>query len=180
MRRLATCLCALALLAAACDLPTLEEERAHAQRLPQTSFLYAADGSLITTLHAGEDRVVVRWKDIPPAMVDATVAIEDQRFFDHAGVDLKALLRAAYVNVTEGRIAQGASTITQQLVKNLYLSSEETLARKLKEAYLAWQLEQRLTKEQILTRYLKPSTSATARTASRRPRGRTSAWTRRT
>ncbi|GBC86878.1 Penicillin-binding protein 2D [bacterium HR12] len=154
MRRLATCLCALALLAAACDLPTLEEERAHAQRLPQTSFLYAADGSLITTLHAGEDRVVVRWKDIPPAMVDATVAIEDQRFFDHAGVDLKALLRAAYVNVTEGRIAQGASTITQQLVKNLYLSSEETLARKLKEAYLAWQLEQRLTKEQILTRYL--------------------------
>ncbi len=154
MRRLAILLCALALLPTGCALPELEEERAQARPLPQTSFLYAADGSLITTLHAGEDRVLVRWKDIPEVMVDATVAIEDKRFFDHAGVDLKALLRAAYVDLTEGRIVQGGSTITQQLVKNLYVGSAETLTRKLQEAYLAWQLEQRLTKEQILTRYL--------------------------
>jgi penicillin-binding protein 1A len=155
MRRPAVLLCSLALLAQACGgLPRLEEERARAEPLPQTSFLYAADGSLITTLHAGQDRVLVRWADIPRVMADATVAIEDQRFWDHAGVDLKALLRATYVNVTEGRVVQGASTITQQLVKNLYVGHEETLSRKIREAYLAWQLERRLTKQQILTRYL--------------------------
>lgn len=155
MRRFLMGVCALALVAPACaNLPTLEEERAQARPLPQTSFLYAADGTLITTLHAGEDRVLVRWSDIPKVMADAVVAIEDQRFWDHSGVDLKALLRAAYVNVTEGRIVQGASTITQQLVKNLYVGGAETLSRKIREAYLAWQLERRLTKEQILTRYL--------------------------
>lgn len=154
MRRLLVVLWSLALLAQACNLPTLEEERAQAPPLPQTSLLFAADGSLITRLHAGEDRVVVRWADIAEVMVDATVAIEDQRFWEHAGVDLKALLRAAYVDLTEGRIVQGASTITQQLVKNLYVGSEESLSRKIKEAYLAWQLERKLTKEQILTRYL--------------------------
>ena len=147
-------LCLLTLLAQACTLPNLKEERENADALPQTSFLYAADGTLIAPLHAGEDRVVVKWVNIPRVMVDAVVAIEDQRFWDHAGVDLKALLRAAYVNATEGRVVQGASTITQQLIKNLYVGDEESLARKLKEAYLAYQLEQRRSKEQILTKYL--------------------------
>lgn len=147
-------LCALALVAQSCDLPDLKEERQNAQALPQTSFLYAEDGSLIAPLHAGEDRVVVKWKDIPQVMAAATVAIEDQRFWDHAGVDLKALLRAAYTNVTEGSVEQGASTITQQLVKNLYVGDEIALSRKFKEAYLAWQLEQNQTKEEILTEYL--------------------------
>lgn len=155
MRRLIVVVASLGLFAQACaSLPTLEEERARATPLAQTSFLYAANGTLITALHAGEDRVLVRWEDIPEVMADATVAIEDQRFWDHAGVDLRALLRAAYVDLTGGRIVQGASTITQQLVKNLYVGNEETLSRKIKEAYLAWQLEQRLSKERILTRYL--------------------------
>jgi 1A family penicillin-binding protein len=144
----------LALVASACNLPDLKEERQKATALPQTSFLYAADGTLITRLHAGEDRVVVKYHNIPQVMLDAVVAIEDQRFWDHSGIDLKALLRAAYVNATEGRVVQGASTITQQLVKNLYLSNEDTVGRKLEEAYLAWQLEQRLSKERILTKYL--------------------------
>ncbi len=147
-------LCALALLAQGCDLPDLKEERAKAEALPQTSFLYAADGTLITPLHAGEDRVVVKWTNIPRVVADAVVAIEDQRFWAHAGVDLKALLRALYVNATEGRIVSGASTITQQLVKNLYVGDEESVSRKVREAYLAWQLEQRLSKERILTKYL--------------------------
>lgn len=147
-------LCALALVMQACNLPDLKEERQSAQPLPQTSFLYAEDGTLITPLHAGEDRVIVGWKDIPRVMADATVAIEDQRFWDHGGVDLKALLRAAYANVTEGRVVQGASTITQQLVKNLIVGGEVTLSRKFKEAYLAWQLEGDESKEQILTEYL--------------------------
>jgi len=147
-------LCVLALVTQACDLPDLKKERENAEALPQTSFLYAEDGSLITPLHAGEDRVVVKWKDIPDVMADATVAIEDQRFWDHAGVDLRALLRAAYTNVTEGSVEQGASTITQQLVKNLIVGDEVSLSRKFKEAILAWQLEQEQSKEEILTQYL--------------------------
>ena len=144
----------LCLVAQACALPSLKEERRKASALPQTSFLYAADGTLITPLHAGEDRVVVKSRNIPDVMRDAVVAIEDQRFWDHAGIDVKALLRAAYVNATEGRVVQGASTITQQLVKNLYVGNEDTLSRKIKEAYLAWQMEHKLSKDQILTKYL--------------------------
>ena len=147
-------LAGLALVASACDLPDLKEERQKATALPQTSFLYAADGTLITRLHAGEDRVVVKYRNIPQVMRDAVIAIEDQRFWDHRGIDLRALLRAAYVNATEGRVVQGASTITQQLVKNLFLSNEDTVGRKVQEGYLAGQLEERLSKERILTKYL--------------------------
>ena len=144
----------LALIAAACNLPDLKDERKNASALPQTSFLYASDGSLITALHAGEDRVIVKTKKMPKVIRDAAVAVEDQRFYDHAGIDLRALLRAAYIDATSGRIVEGGSTITQQLVKQLYVGSEESLSRKIKEAYLAWQLEHKLTKDQILTKYL--------------------------
>ncbi len=143
-----------ALVASACNLPDLKEERQKAPPLPQTSFLYAADGTLLTPLHAGEDRVIVKTKNMPRLMRDAVVAIEDQRFYQHAGIDLRALLRAAYIDATSGRIVEGGSTITQQLVKQLYVGNEDTLGRKLEEAYLAWQLEHKLTKDQILTKYL--------------------------
>ncbi|HJU57247.1 MAG TPA: transglycosylase domain-containing protein [Actinomycetota bacterium] len=144
----------LALAVSACDLPTLKEARRDADALPETTFVYAADGTLITRLHAGEDRVIVGAKRIPKVVRDAVVAIEDQRFYDHRGVDLRAVLRAAYIDAARGEIVQGGSTITQQLVKNVYVGGEESVTRKLREAYLAYQLEQRLTKEQILTRYL--------------------------
>jgi penicillin-binding protein 1A len=153
-RRVAAGLLAAGLLAAACRVPNLERERAKAPALSQTSFLFASDGTLITSLHAAENRVVVPSKKIPDVMRDAVIAIEDKRFYDHHGVDLKALLRAAYVDATSGRIVEGGSTITQQYVKQAYVGDEETLTRKVKEAYLAWQLEQKLTKDQILTRYL--------------------------
>jgi penicillin-binding protein 1A len=143
-----------ALVASACEPPTLDEARREATALPQTTFLYAADGTLITRLHAGEDRVLVRPWRIPEVVRNAVVAIEDQRFYDHAGLDLRAVLRAAYIDATTGRIVEGGSTITQQLVKKLYVGDEETLDRKIREAYLAYQMEQRYTKEQILTRYL--------------------------
>jgi len=144
----------LALVASACALPSLREARQQSTALPQTTFLFAADGTLITRLHAGEDRVVVRQSRIPEVVRNAVIAIEDQRFYDHAGLDVRAVLRAAYVDVTTGRVVEGGSTITQQLVKNVYVGDEETIARKLREAYLAWQLENRLTKSQILTKYL--------------------------
>jgi penicillin-binding protein 1A len=144
--------CTLA--ASACDLPTLREAREEAIALPQTSFLYAANGALITRLHAGEDRVVVRATRIPEVVRDAVIAIEDQRFYEHNGLDLRALLRAAYIDATTGQVVEGGSTITQQLVKKAYVGDEQTIGRKVQEAYLAWQVEQRFTKEQILTKYL--------------------------
>ncbi|HEY8115506.1 MAG TPA: transglycosylase domain-containing protein [Actinomycetota bacterium] len=143
-----------ALAASACDLPSLHEARKSADALPETSFIYSADGALITTLHAGENRVVVRSRKIPDVMRDAVIASEDQRFYDHSGLDVRALLRAAYVDATTGRVVEGGSTITQQLVKKLYVGDEQTVGRKIREAYLAWQLEQRLSKDRILTRYL--------------------------
>ena len=143
-----------ALAASACDLPSLHEARESADALPETSFIYSADGALITALHAGENRVVVRSRKIPDVVRDAVIAIEDQRFYDHSGLDVRALLRAAYIDATTGEVVEGGSTITQQLVKKLYVGDEQTVGRKVREAYLAWQLEQRLSKDRILTRYL--------------------------
>jgi penicillin-binding protein 1A len=142
----------LAVVAGACGMPQLDDFQERS--LAQTTFLYASDGSLITELHAVEDRVVLRSRDMPTHLRDAVVAIEDRRFFQHRGVDPEAILRAAYVNATEGDIVEGGSTITQQLVKLLYVGDEASLRRKWDEAALAWQLEGRLTKDQILTKYL--------------------------
>lgn len=142
----------LLVFAASCDLPNIDDY----QPLPlaQTTFLYASDGSLITVLHATENRTVLREREMSPAIRDAAVAIEDRRFYMHHGVDLRAIARAAVVNANEGDVTEGGSTITQQLVKNLYVGTADTFRRKLDEAALAWQLEDRLSKEQILTRYL--------------------------
>ena len=82
------------------------------------------------------------------------IAIEDERFYYHHGVDLRAIIRAAYADVAAGTIVEGGSTITQQLVKQLYVGDDETFQRKIDEAMLAWQLEDQLSKEQILTKYL--------------------------
>jgi penicillin-binding protein 1A len=149
---LSACVLLLAGTLVSCSLPRLEDAR----KLPlaQTSFLYAADGSLITSLHATEDRVILPATKIPTSMRDAAIAIEDRRFYEHRGVDLRAIVRAFVVNARAGRAVEGGSTITQQLVKLLYVGDAETLGRKVDEATLALQLEARLTKEQILTRYL--------------------------
>jgi penicillin-binding protein 1A len=140
-----------AVLSAACGVQLEEYPR---RQLAQTSFVYAADDSTITELHAVEDRVVLPASRIPRWIRDAVVAIEDRRFYLHHGVDGRAILRATYVNLRDHTIVEGGSTITQQLVKNLYTGADRTFGRKLSEALLAWQLEDRLTKEEILTRYL--------------------------
>ncbi|HEX6208244.1 MAG TPA: PBP1A family penicillin-binding protein [Actinomycetota bacterium] len=145
---------AATLLAGACGLPTLEAERARPRPLPQTSFIYASDGTLLTALHAEQDRVVIGPRRIPRVMKDAVVAVEDQRFWTHGGVDVKAMIRAAAANVREGAIVQGGSTITQQYVKNTITGDERTVDRKMKEALLAFQLEQEMSKEEILAGYL--------------------------
>lgn len=101
----------------------------------------------------GGKREVLTFKEIPPVLVKAILAIEDRRFFDHSGVDISGLIRAALRNVSDERMSQGGSTITQQLIKNTYLSSEKTLGRKYAEAMLAISLEQRLSKDDIFALY---------------------------
>jgi penicillin-binding protein 1B len=103
---------------------------------------------------ARADRRLVRLGDIPPVLVEAVLAIEDQRFFDHPGVDVRRVVGAMWANLKAGRIVQGASTLTQQLVKNFYLGPQRTLRRKLREAVMACLLERRHTKEEILEAYL--------------------------
>lgn len=103
---------------------------------------------------AGEETRPVRLSEIPPHVVAAVLAVEDHRFYEHGGLDLRGLARAAWVNARSGRVAQGGSTITQQLVKNRLLSAERTLSRKLREAWLAAVLEWRYPKDTLLEAYL--------------------------
>ena len=101
-----------------------------------------------------EDRILVRLDQAPPYLVEALVAVEDREYFQHFGVSPKGIARAAYVNFTAGGVVQGGSTLTQQLVKNFYLSSERSLVRKGTEAIMAILLELHYSKEEILEAYL--------------------------
>ena len=93
-------------------------------------------------------------RELPPHLIQAVVAIEDRRFFEHSGIDGRGLLRAIYVNVRHRRFVQGGSTLTQQLAKNLFLTPERTIERKVKELLLAFWLERRFEKEDLLSIYL--------------------------
>ena len=114
--------------------------------------ILARDGSVITERGGGDDYVPLDL--LPPYVSDAVIATEDQRFYDHHGVDPLGMIRAAVANLREGRTVQGGSTLTQQLAKNLYLSHDRTYARKAEEFTLALWLESRLTKADILELYL--------------------------
>ncbi|MCV6607396.1 MAG: PBP1A family penicillin-binding protein [Campylobacterales bacterium] len=119
-----------------------------------TTQIYDAHGELIANLFDGEHRTYVHFDDIPPRVIEAIVAIEDTSFFEHPGVNFEAIFRAAYKVIVARKAVEGASTITQQVVKNLLLTREKTITRKAKEAILALKIERVLTKEQILERYL--------------------------
>jgi penicillin-binding protein 1A len=120
---------------------------------PQAVLLLDSHGRVFATIRAPQDREPVPSSQIPAVMKNAIVAAEDERFFAHSGVDPLAVLRAFWHDVT-GAHLQGGSTITQQYVKNVYTGAQRTALRKLREASLAVRLEQHLSKEQILTRYL--------------------------
>jgi penicillin-binding protein 1A len=107
----------------------------------QNSFVYAADGSLLGSIPAEQNRQPVALDQISPLLAEATVAIEDKRFYSHSGVDYEGIIRAAVKNLQEGEIVQGGSTLTQQLVRNLYIGREVSWERKTKEACLALKLE---------------------------------------
>jgi penicillin-binding protein 1A len=117
--------------------------------------IYANDDhTILATLRGSQSRILVETGQISPIMKQAIVAIEDKRFYEHNGVDLRGIARAVWADVAHKGVVQGGSTITQQLVKNSCVTSARTISRKLKEAALAWQLEQHWKKLRILTAYL--------------------------
>lgn len=120
----------------------------------ERSTVFAKDGSKLAVLYAEQDRDPAKFDEVPAQFVNAIVDIEDRNFFDHAGLDLRSELRAFLANAKSGKIRQGGSTITQQLVKNALLTPERSLDRKLKEALLSLRLEGELSKKQILEQYL--------------------------
>ena len=131
--------------------PTLDLAALDAQ--DKTSFIYDSEGNLITDYKGTEDRIMVSIDEIPEMLQNAFIAVEDARFYEHNGVDVKRIVGALVSNFTSGS-TQGGSTITQQLIKQTVLSSEQSYKRKLQEAYLAMELETRYTKKQILESYL--------------------------
>ena len=106
---------------------------------------------VLAVLRGSQSRVLLRSNEIAPVMKQAIVAVEDRRFYEHRGVDLHGILRAIWQDVRHKKVVEGGSTITQQFVKNTYVKKQRSIGRKLKEAALAWQLEQRWSKDRILT-----------------------------
>jgi len=121
--------------------------------LPVPTKVYSSDGKLIGSFGL-QNRIPVKLKDISMNMKYAILASEDARFYDHGAIDLVSMFRALIADIVHKKIVQGGSTITQQLVKNIYLTPSKTITRKLKEVILAYRLEKKLTKNQILNLYL--------------------------
>ncbi|MDE2573190.1 MAG: transglycosylase domain-containing protein, partial [bacterium] len=115
--------------------------------------VYARDGTLLADVYQ-KDRIWVGIDKIPPVVRDAFIATEDQDFYHHHGIDLRGIVRAALADYRHDAAVQGASTITQQLARALFLNDEKTIARKVEEALLAIQIERYYTKDEILERYL--------------------------
>ena len=137
------------------DLPDYKKLATYAP--PVATRLYAADGSLLIE-YAEERRVFIDYADLPPQLVNAFIAAEDQNFWTHPGIDVQGIIRAVANNTLRmfgaNTTLSGASTITQQVAKNFFLTSERTISRKIKEAILALRLERAFSKEHILTLYL--------------------------
>jgi penicillin-binding protein 1A len=129
---------------------------ARLQKQEVDGYIYAAVPSkrILAVLRGSESRIIIPSSEIDGRMKQAIVAVEDKRFYEHRGVDIHGIVRAIWQDVRNKRVVEGGSTITQQFVKNTYLQGQRSFGRKLKEAALAWQLEQRWSKDKILTAYL--------------------------
>jgi membrane carboxypeptidase/penicillin-binding protein len=135
------------------SMPSLEAQAGVS--LAQTTEIYASDGTLLAYLHEEENRTVIGGNEIPNFLRHAVVAVEDERFYEHTGVDVEGIFRALAANIQAQGISEGFSTITMQLVGNLYLNRREmTLTRKFNEMALAMQLERKYSKNEILDMYL--------------------------
>jgi penicillin-binding protein 1A len=136
------------------DIPQLDPVR-QAKHQELDGIIYDSTGHrVLARLVGSESRKLVQSDEIAPVMKQAIVAIEDKRFFEHRGVDVRGIVRAVWQDVRNKKVVQGGSTITQQFVKNAYLTSKRSISRKLKEAALAWQLDQVWPKDRILSAYL--------------------------
>ena len=134
------------------QIPSCDPARVHRE---VDGHIYAGDNhTILATLRGSQSRILVSRDEISPLMQQAIVAVEDKRFYQHRGVDMRGIGRAVWADITSQHVVQGGSTITQQFVKNSCVTSKRTISRKLKEAALAWQLEQRWPKNRILTAYL--------------------------
>lgn len=120
----------------------------------QSTLILDRQGNELYAIHGEENRKIVPLQEIPDSLVKATLAIEDDQFFEHKGFDLKGILRAIWTNVTDLDAKVGGSTLTQQFVKNTFLTREKTYVRKLKELFLAVQLENKFSKDKIMEMYL--------------------------
>jgi penicillin-binding protein 1A len=140
--------------AIASEIPSLDPARLQKQEVD--GYIYAGVPSkrVLAVLRGSQSRILVSSGDISPKMKHAIVAVEDKRFYEHRGVDIHGIVRAVWEDVRNKKVVEGGSTITQQFVKNTYLHNQRSIGRKLKEAALAWQLEQRWSKDKILTAYL--------------------------
>lgn len=135
------------------DLPLIE--KLGVPDVAMTSKLYASDGTLLGDVFGEENRILIGWHQIPQDMRDAIVAVEDKDFYRHPGFDIRGIIRALYENLSSGNLTgQGGSTLTQQLVRNLYLTNEVSYKRKIAEILLAVKIEQKYSKDEILTFYL--------------------------
>src|SRR5262249_20687166 len=140
-----------ALVVATPNLPSLDALTDYQPKVPLR--IYTADHVLIGEF-GEERRDIVHIRDVPDNLKKAVLAIEDARFYDHGGVDLTGILRAGFVALTNGHATQGASTITMQVARNFFLSSEKTYTRKVYEMLLAYKIESKLSKDQILEVYM--------------------------
>ncbi|HRY77094.1 MAG TPA: biosynthetic peptidoglycan transglycosylase, partial [Candidatus Paceibacterota bacterium] len=123
--------------------------------ITQSTKIYDRTGeNLLYEIHGEENRTVVALKDLPDYVKQATIAIEDEGFYQHPAFDWRGIVRALFVNLKTGKVTQGGSTITQQYIKKAFLSDERTITRKIKEIILAIKLERNYSKDQILEFYL--------------------------
>jgi penicillin-binding protein 1A len=122
--------------------------------LSERSYVYDRFGHLLGTLVSEQNRVQIRLDQIAESMIKTVIAIEDEHFYSHKGVNVRSIARAFSANLEQGGVAQGGSTITQQLVKNSIVGTDQSISRKMREAVLAVELEKEMTKKQILERYL--------------------------
>ncbi|MEH7393412.1 transglycosylase domain-containing protein [Bacillus sp. JJ1474] len=122
--------------------------------LPQTSYMKAQNGTIISEIHRPFNRINLEIEDIPPFLTQLFIVSEDQHFYDHVGFDLTSIGRALAINMKSNKIEQGASTITQQLARNLFLNNEKSYNRKLSELLYSYEIERKYTKKEILTLYM--------------------------
>ncbi|PSL50541.1 penicillin-binding protein 1A [Salsuginibacillus halophilus] len=133
------------------DAPPLDEDELV---FSEAAEFYDANNEFVTQLEGTENRSLVDIEEVPEDVKNAFIAVEDERFYSHSGVDVRRVFGAVFANISEGFGAEGASTITQQLVKHAFLSPEQTMSRKLQEQWLAIQLEREYSKDEILEMYL--------------------------